>query len=162
MNRKLMFSLALVLLAIIVLFLLPSDEKKIRHNLELLAEYSSSSPGEAGVAELQKAALVAKQCSDPCRVHIESLDIARNFNKKELREHVILMKRSLPAVTFGFTDTRVELTTDERAEVVTTLALSGELADERFSDAYELNIIALKQDGEWLFSDFTVVEFMER
>jgi hypothetical protein len=163
MNRKLLFILLALLVALaVVFFLLPSDEKKIRRNLDLLAEYSSSTSGEAAIAELQKAAMAVKLCSDPCRVHIESFTITRDFSKKELRDNLIMMKKMLPRTTFTFHDTVVELTEDDRAEIVTTLSLSGKIADDRFTDAYELNIIAIKTEGDWYFSAFTVVEFMEQ
>ncbi len=106
--------------------------------------------------------MAVKLCSDPCRVHIESFTITRDFSKKELRDNLIMMKKMLPRTTFTFHDTVVELTEDDRAEIVTTLSLSGKIADDRFTDAYELNIIAIKTEGDWYFSAFTVVEFMEQ
>ncbi|MCF8055281.1 MAG: hypothetical protein K9K37_01415 [Desulfocapsa sp.] len=163
MNKKLLFLLLTLLVgAAVVFFLLPSDEKKIRRNLNLLAEYSSSTSGEAAIGELQKAAMAGKLCSDPCRVHIESFAITHDFNKKELRDNLILMKKMLPHTTFKFHDTVVELTGNDRAEIVTTLSLSGKIADDRVTDAYELNVIATKTEGDWYFSAFTVVEFMEQ
>ncbi len=55
MNRKLLFILLALLVALaVVFFLLPSDEKKIRRNLDLLAEYSSSTSGEAAIADCRK------------------------------------------------------------------------------------------------------------
>lgn len=162
MNRKMIFLVSLLVTAALLFFLLPSDEKKIRHNLELLAEYCSSGVDEAGVALLKKAALAAKKCSDPCRVHIESHSITEDFNRQELRDHILMMKKGLPRSTFTFHDTLVELTADDRAEIITTLSLSGKITDDRFTEAYELNITAMERDGEWLFSAFRVVEFMEK
>ena len=162
MNKKLLFLLPTLLVAAAVFFLLPSDEKQIRHNLDLLAEYSSSTSGEAVIAELQKAAMAVKLCSDPCRVHIESFAITQDFNQKELRDNFIMMKKMLPDTTFTFHDTLVDLPGNGRAEIVTTLSLSGKIADDRFTDAYELDIIATKTEGDWYFSAFTVVEFMEQ
>jgi hypothetical protein len=162
MNKKVFFLLLALLTAAVVIFLLPNDEKKIRRNLNLLADYCSSTSEDTAIAGLQKAAMAVKLCSDPCRVYIESFAITRDFNKKVLRDNLIMMKKMLPHTVFSFHDTVVELTETGRAVIVTTLSLSGKIADDRFTDAYELNIVATQTDGDWLFSAFTAVEFMEQ
>lgn len=162
MNKKMLFLLlALLAGAAVVFFLLPSDEKKIRRNLSLLAEYSSSTSGEAAIEELKQAALAVKLCSDPCRVQTESHAISHDFNKKELRDNLIMMKKMLPDTVFSFHDTVVELFENGRAEIITTLSLARKIDDDRFTDSYELDIVATKTEGDWYFSAFTVVEVME-
>lgn len=73
-----------------------------------------------------------------------------------------MMKKRLPNTDFNFHDTVVDITGDDRAEVITTLRLHGKTVDEQFSDAYEMNITLEKKDGDWRFSSFTVVEFMKK
>jgi hypothetical protein len=51
---------------------------------------------------------------------------------------------------------------DNRAEVITTLRINGKIVDQQFTDAYELDIMVDKKDGDWRFSSFTVVEFMQK
>lgn len=162
MNKKLLFLLLILLAAGLTIFLLPNDEKKIRHNLSLLAGYCSSGPEEATIEGLKKAAKAARLCSDPCHVQVESFQVMAEFPKTELRDHIIMMKKMLPDTTFTFYDTVVEFAENDLAEIVTTLSLSGKIEDSRFTDAYELNIMAIQKDGDWLFSSFSVVEFMEQ
>lgn len=162
MNRTLLFLLLAVFAAIAVILFLPSDEKKIRANLANLAEYSSSSPEENAIAALKKGALAAKLCSTPCAVQIESFNIGREFDKKALTDHILMMKKMLPDTRFGFHDTVINFPEDDRAELITTLRLKGKIDDTRFTDVYELNIQAEKIKSDWLFSSFTVVEFMEQ
>ncbi len=155
--------LLLILAAAATLYLfLPSDEKKIRNNLSSLAEYCSSSPEDAPLAVLKNGALAAKRCSDPCSVEIESLSIEHSFTRKELTDHILLMKKTLGNTTFTFHDTVVEFPEENRADLLSTLRLKGGMEDNRFTDAYEFNISAKKIEGEWLFSSFTVVEFVEQ
>ncbi len=163
MNKKLLFSVLILLTAGITFYLWPNDEKKIRHNLSLLAEYCSSAPQEALLAGLTKATKAAALCKDPCHVHVESFHfITGEFHKKELRGHIVRMKKMLSDTRFTFHDTVVEFAENDQADIITTLTLTGKIEKGHFTDAYELSISTEKIDGDWLFSSFMVVEFMEK
>ncbi len=163
MNKKLLFTVLILLTAGITFFLWPNDEKKIRHNLSLLADYCSSAPQEALLAGLTKATRAAALCKDPCHVQVESFHfIEAELPQKELRGHIVRMKKMLPDTRFTFHDTVVEFARDDQAEIVTTLSLTGKFEKNHFTDAYEFSIRTEKRDGKWLFSSFRVVEFMEQ
>ena len=162
-NKTLLILLAALLVAVgTIFFLLPSDEKKIRRNLASLADYCSSTREETAIEALKKGALAARLCSNPCRVQIESFHIAREFNKKEISDHILMMKKMLANTHFTFHDTVIDFPADKRAEIMTTLRLKGKTEDNRFTEAYEINITVEKKDGDWFFSSFTVVEFLEQ
>lgn len=161
-NPKVLLLLAILLIAGGGLLFLPGDEKKIRNNLASFAEYCSSIKEEPVIETLQKAAQAAKLCTDPCKVQIESFKINREFSQKEISDRILIMKKRLPNTKFSFHDTVVNIPSDDSGEVLTTIRLNGETAGGRFTDAYEINITAEKKDGAWLFSSFTVVEFIEK
>jgi hypothetical protein len=161
MRNKILL-VAILLLVGGAIFFLPSDEKKIRANLASLAEYCSTEKEEPVFDTLQKAALAAKLCTDPCAVRFESLKIDRDFSQKELTDRFLMMKKRLPNTTFSFHDTVVDIVNDNRAEVITTLRINGKIVDQQFTDAYELDIMVDKMDGDWRFSSFSVVEFMKK
>ncbi len=162
MNTKLFFLLLILLTAAAVFLFLPSDEKKIRNNLTSLAEYSSSSPEETAITTLKKTAFAAKLCSNPCLVHMHSFNIGREFDTKALTDHILMMKKMLPDTHFSFHDTGISFPENDRAKIMATLRLKGKMDDTRFTDAYELSINAKKIKSDWVFSSFTVVEFMEQ
>ena len=145
-----------------VIFFLPSDEQKIRDNLASLAVYCSSAQEESVMETLKKAALAAKLCTDPCKVQIESFKIDHEFTQKEITDHILMMKKRLPGTIFSFQDTAVDIPADGKSTVTTTLILISKTVDGQFTDAYELTIVAEKNDGDWYFSSFTVVEFMKK
>lgn len=164
MSKQLLYIIAgIVLVAVVTVILLrPSDEKKIVKNLELMGEYCTTESQESGIVTLQKTSRAAKLCTDPCKVQVESFDVDQEFNRKEITNHIMMMKKRLVGTTFTFQDTVFVNLTDDRAELTTTLRLNGKTVDGRFTDAYELQITVVKREGDWLFSSFTVVEFMER
>ena len=151
-----------IILALIAILLYPNDEKEIRKNLETLAEYCSSPKGEATLAIVKKGAMAAKLCTDPCMVQMESFHINRELSKKEFTNHMLTMKRMLPETRFTFHDTTVIFPEEHLAELTTTLKITGKVTNDRFTNAYELNIHTKKIDGDWLFSSFSVIEFMEQ
>jgi hypothetical protein len=161
MRNKILL-IAILLIVGGVIFFLPGDEKKIRANLTSLAEYCSSEKEEPVFDTLQKAALAAKLCSDPCTVKFETFKIDREFSQKELTDRLLMMKKRLPNTSFSFHDTVIDIVDDHRAEVITTLRINGKIVDQQFTDAYELDITVDKKDGDWRFSSFTVVEFMKK
>lgn len=163
MNSKhLLFLLVILLAAGATFFFLPSDEKQIRRNLTSLAQYCTSTHKEPPIESLKKAALSAKLCSNPCWIEVESFNIARDFSQKEISDHILLMKKRLIDTRFTFRDTVIEFADENRGEIMTTLHLEGKTKDNRFTDAYEINIMVEKSEGDWFFSSFTVVEFIEQ
>ncbi len=161
MNKKILLVLILILTVVAIVFL-PNDKKKILRNLDTLAEYCSSASGESTIALLKKGALAAKLCTPPCMVQIPSHDIRRDFSKKELTDHILMMKRRLPEIDFNFYDTGITFPEKTQAELTTTLKLTGKINNDHFTDAYELTIHTEKIDGDWLFSSFSVIEFIEQ
>jgi len=162
MNRKIIVILCLLLSGAFLFWLLPNDEKEIRNNLQQLAESCSSAKGDASLATITSIGRASKLCTDPCAIDIESFDIQKAFIRKEISQHMLMMKRMLPDTRFAFKDTQINFPQKDNALITTTLSLRGKTKTERFTDAYELDIVAIKTDGDWLFSSFIVVEFMER
>lgn len=162
MNNKIFLFLAILLMIGSAVFFLPSDERKISTNLDSLAEYCSSDKNETALETLRKATLAAKLCTDPCTVQMESLKIDRQFKPKELADRFLMMKKRLPDTSFSFHDTDIKILADNRADVITTIRLNGKSVNGEFTDAYELNIKVVKNDGDWFFSSFFVVEFMKK
>lgn len=162
MNKKTLFLVLVLLIAVIGFFFLPNDEKKIRNNLSTLAEYCSTEQQEAMMESLKKAALTAKLCTTPCKIIIESFKIDQDLNQKEIIDRVLMMKKQLADTQFSFHDTFIAVTDKKQATITTTLRLHGSNVTGRFTDAYELDIGVLKTEEKWLFSSFHVVEFMEQ
>ncbi len=162
MNRKILALCTILVTAALFFFLLPSDEKEIRHNLELLAEYSSSADDEGTLSTLTKSRSAANLCTESCTVDIESFHIKQQLSRKDISDHIIMLKKMLPDTRFTFDDVQVDFPEEKKALINATLSLNGTTKNQRFTDAYELKSSVVKIDGDWLFSSFTVVEFMER
>ena len=162
MSKNLFLLLLILIAAVAVFFFLPNDEKTIRRNLTTLAEYASSSPADTPIRILKDVSLAAKLCSTPCLIHFESFNIDRDFDKKALTDHILMIKKMLPDTQFTFHDTIIDFPEKNRAELLTTLRLKGKMHDNHFTDVYEINIHAEKTKTNWFFSSFSVVEFLKK
>ncbi len=148
--------------AIAVYCMLPSDEKTIHKNLKTLAEYGSSRVEEPMLETIKLAGLSAKLCSTPFRVRFEAMRIERVLGEKELKNHIIMVKKKTEGTTFRFADIQIRFPGENTAEVKATLQLDGNLRGDSFTDAYETVFTLEKSSGEWLFSSLQVVEFIKR
>lgn len=162
MNRNVLILCCVVFAGALVFLLWPDDEKEIRHNLDLLAEYCSSTPDEATLAMLKKVRKIPQLCTNPCAVEVELFPVKKDFSHKDIMDHVVMMKKMLPNTTFTFNDVTVGFPQTDSAVISSTLLLYGETKNQRFTDAYEMDVSAVKVDGDWLFSSFSIVEFMEK
>ncbi|BHH82483.1 hypothetical protein [Desulforhopalus sp. 52FAK] len=163
MNSKTKFLLGIILMLVGgAIFLLPSDDKKIKKNLHSLAEYCSTLRVESMIETLRNVTLASKLCTDPCKIEIESRNFNKELSQKELSDNFLILKKRLPTTIFTFEDVSVDFPAENSASVLTTIRLNGESNDGNFTDAYEVDITVDKIDGDWLFSSFTVVEFMKK
>ncbi len=159
-NRSIFLLVSIVVLVSGAIFFLPNDESQIKENLSLLAESCSTKVGESVIESLTKATAASKLCTSPCRVEIQSRKIDKEFSPKEVSDNILILNKRLPDTTFHFEDINIELPTKTEANVITTIRLNGRSTEGQFTDAYEVDITLVKIDGDWLFSSFTVVEFM--
>ena len=143
-------------------FLRFSDELQLKKNLVLMAEFCTTEVGEPVLTFAKKVSSATALCTDPCQVEIASLKIKKSYSLQELRDNILLMKKRLAGTGFSFDDPSIDLTDEAHAEITATLLLNGQNVNGRFTDAYEVLIGARKVEKKWLFSSFTVVEFMER
>lgn len=162
MNRNLFIILVLVLIVGVGFWLWPNDEKTIRKNLHQLAAFCSTAKESASMANMTDARGAAKLCAAQCSVEIESFHIQQTFSQQEISQHILFMKHTLAESHFAFKDITITFPSQTEAKITATLSLQTKTKDQRFTDAYELDIVSQKSDGDWLFSAFTVVEFMER
>lgn len=163
MSSKTKFLLGIIFMLVGgAIFLMPSEDKKIKNNLNSLAEYCSTVSGEAVLETLRKVTLASKLCTDPCKIEIESRNFNKELSQKEISDNFLILKKRLPNTNFTFEDVSIDFPTKDSASVLTTIRLSGVSNDGNFTDAYEVDIKVDKIDGDWLFSSFTVVEFMKK
>lgn len=162
MNKNSIVILCLIFFGAFLFWLFPNDEKEIRSNLSQLAEFCSSTEGTASLVIISNVGNAAKLCYEPSSFDIESFDIKRELIRKEISQHLLMMKRMLPDTHFAFNDIQISFSQKDIALITTTVSLRGKTKNQQFTDAYEVDIVARKTDGDWLFSSFTVVEFMER
>lgn len=162
MNKKILALCTILIAATLLFFLLPNDEKEIRRNMELLAEYSSSTDNDGTLSTITKSRSAANLCTKNCAIDIESYHAKQHLSRKEISDHIVLLKKMMPGTRFTFDDIHIDFQGENKALINATLSLNSKTEHQHFTDAYELKSSVVKVDGDWFFSSFTVVQFMER
>jgi hypothetical protein len=127
----------LVLLGIIaslaILYFFPSDEKKVKRQFALLAQWASKDPDEKPLAMAQRVKKIGSLFAEKCNLHFPGHSISGTL-PEERKAQVALTGR------------------------LTGKAQSGESLDE----TRELLCVLKKVEDKWLFSEFEVVEVLKK
>lgn len=156
------FFTAVVLIGVIVFLILPGKERQVRKRLRQLAEYVTKEQGEPPLVSLQRGRQVSLFFKEPCRVKLEGYGKTRVFQRKEISDRVIILRNSFSWVSVDFYDIHLDFPEENTAELNMTVRLNGKTAGEEMRDVQEVEAGMEKLDGQWVFTDVTVVEVLER
>jgi len=151
---------------LVVLYLIPSEEKKVRKQFDLLSQYVTKEPGEDLFSMANRIKNIGRLFTESCEFKIEG-DPFYSFSGKYTREEVsgyALRGRSyFSALSLKFYDLKVEFPEKGTAKVNLTARLTGKsTAREAVDETRELQCILMKIDKGWLFSSLEVVEVLKR
>ncbi len=157
--KKTVILSAIMIVAVTTFLLLNSDKRKIMRNLETLAEYSSTVQDEHPIRTMQNNLAAAKLCTDPFLVDFSQAKINQEkFDQETLTDYMFYAKQYLPNTTVTFGDINITFDDKKQATIHCKLNLAGDFSDERIHNTYILNIIAVKPEREWLFSQVNIME----
>lgn len=164
MNRKNLLFITAVILAIgaLVFYLLPDEEKQVRKQLNLLEQLASKQAKETGLQSIKKAAQISSLFTDPCRLKVERLDFEGEFIRKEVINHIQIARNSFSQVNVQFHDITIEFPNKTTANVIMTLQLTGKNGGENWADTHEIDAGMIKNEGDWLLSECTLIEVLKK
>jgi len=151
---------------LVVLYLIPSEEKKVRKQFALLSQYVAKEPGEDLFSMANRVKNIGKLFAEGCEFKIEG-DPFYSFSGKYTREEVsgyALRGRSyFSSLSLKFHDLKVEFPEKGTAKVNLTARLTGKsTAGEAVDEARELECVLIKIEKKWLFSSLEVVEVLKK
>lgn len=164
MNRKnLLFIPAVILtIGVLIFYLLPDEEKLVRKQLNLLEQLASKQAEETVLQSIRKAGQISSLFTDPCRLKVERLDFEGEFIRKEVINHINMARNSFSRVDVQFHDITIEFPNKTTAKVIMTLQLTGKNGGENWADTHEIDAGMIKHEGDWLLSDFTLIEVLKK
>ncbi len=154
--------IGLVVAAILIFFLWPSDADRIKAQFEYLAENIAKSSGESPLTSGAKAKRIRTVFTDTVTIHAPAYDYARDLPASELPALVLSARAPYRELSLDFYDATIAFPQKGRADVRVTSRLRGRLpSGENVEDFQELNCRLRKVEDTWCFETIEVVEVLQ-
>ena len=164
MKIKYLIIAALVLFGIVaVRFLVQTDEKKIRAQFGLLAEWISKEPDESPVTTSHNIQHIATLFADPCAFKADIISFTGSYTPDEIAGFVGRSRFSMTYLTLKFYDLDIIFVQEGVAQATVTAKLTGKTRSGDILEAtHELKTVLTKTEGTWRFSQVEVVEVLKK
>jgi hypothetical protein len=155
---------AVVVLGIVaVRHFLQTDEKKVRKQFALLAEWVSKEPNESLVTASYNIQHIATLFANPCEFKADIISFTGNYTPDEISGFAGRSRFYLTSLSLKFYDLDITFLEEGMAQVTVTAKLTGQTKGGESIDAiHELKTVLTKTDGAWLFSHVEVVEVLQK
>lgn len=149
-----------------VFYLLPSEEKKVRKQFDLLSQYAAKEPNEDLLSAANRAKNIGRLFADPCELKAEGdsfYSLTGTYSREEMAGYAFRGRSYFSSLSLKFHDLKIEFPERETASVRLTATLSGRsTSGENLDEAREFLSVLQKIEKKWLFSRFDVVEVLKR
>jgi len=155
--------LIIIIGIVITVVLLPSEEKKVKKQFNLLSGYATKSPEESGFTLLQKMKNIGSLFDEQCELKAPSQSLSGNYKREEISSYAGSARSYFSQLDLRFYDFNIVFSEKGVARVTLTSRLTGKsVAGEQVDETRELECVLKKIEGKWLFSQIEVVEVLKK
>ena len=148
---------------VVVITLIPSEEKRVKRQFDLLSEWVSKSPEENAFTMLQKIRNIGTLFDEHCEMRAPDQSLSGSYTRQEISTYAGSARSHVSQLDLKFYDLRIIFPEKEVARVNLTARLTGRsTAGERVDETRELECILRKIDKKWLFSQIEVIEVLKK
>ncbi len=151
---------------LVALHFFPTEEKRIRKQFQLLAQYVSKEPGEDLFSMANRIQNIGQLFAEICEFKMEAdplYPFSGNHSREEVKGYALQGRSYFSDLTLKFHDLKAEFPERGTATVHVTGRLIGKSAGgEAVDEIRELGCILKKIDNKWLLSELEVVEVLRR
>jgi len=148
---------------VVVITLIPSEEKRVKRQFDLLSEWVSKSPEENAFTMLQKIRNIGTLFDEHCEMKAQDQSLSGSYTRQEISTYAGSVRSHVSQLDLKFYDLRIIFPEKEIARVNLTARLTGRsTAGERVDETRELECILRKVDKKWLFSQIEVIEVLKK
>jgi hypothetical protein len=156
-----------VLIGILVVFYLsPSEEKRVRKRFDLLSQSIAKEPGEDLLSMANRVKNIGRLFAENCEFKIEGdpfYAFSGNYSREEVSGYALRGRTFFSNLSLKFHDLKVEFPEKGTAKVNLTARLTGKsTAGENVDEVRELLCVLMKIEKKWLFSQLEVVQVLRR
>ncbi len=148
---------------IVMIAVIPSEEKRIKKQFQLLSDWISKSPEENALTLLQRMKYIGNLFDEPCGFKIKDPSLSGSYTRQEIATYAGSARSYVSQLDLKFYDFRITFPEKEIANVNLTARLTGRsTAGERIEETRELECVLRKIDKQWFFSQIEVVEVLKK
>jgi hypothetical protein len=147
----------------VAVYFFPSEEKKIKKQFRLLAEWVSKDPGETILTTAYKIRNIGTLFDKTCEFEIPAYSFSGNYTLNEISEYAAQGRLLSSKLSLKFYDLAITFPEKGIAKVTLTARLTGRLTvGDTIDESHELESLLKKTEKKWLFSRFEVVEVLKK
>ena len=148
---------------VVVITLIPSEEKRVKRQFDLLSEWVSKSPEENAFTMLQKIKNIGTLFDEQCEMKAPDQSLSGSYTRQEISTYAGSARSHVSQLDLKFYDLRIIFPEKEVARVNLTARLTGRsTAGEQLDETRELECVLKKIDKKWLFSQIEVIEVLKK
>jgi hypothetical protein len=156
-----------VLIGILVVFyLFPGEEKKVRRQFDLLSQNVTKERDEDGFSMANRIQNIRRLFAENCGFKIEGdplYSFSGNYTREEVAGYALRGRSHFSVLSLKFHDLTMEFPERGTARVRVTARMTGKSAvGENVDEARELLCVLKKIEKKWLFNVIEVVEVLKR
>jgi hypothetical protein len=145
----------------LLFFLWPNEEKAVRRHLERLADTIEKQADEKDMEAAAKALKISNYFT-PGAVIVVGKPVPDLSGRASIKQAALFGRASVQTITVDFVDVSVNFEEDGRAHVeCTAQGRVQEVGSERGIEARYIEMILVKQDGEWLIDKMNEVKALQ-
>jgi hypothetical protein len=147
----------------VTIYFFPSEEKKIKKQFRLLAEWVSKDPGENTFTMAYKVKNIGTLFDGTCEFKIPVYSFSGSYTPEEISGYAARGRLFCSQLYLKFYDLVIVFPEKGVAKVTLTAKLTGKSnVGEYIDETHELEFVLKKIEKRWLFSKFEVVEVLKR
>jgi hypothetical protein len=156
-------ALAVVVGVVAVVYLLPSEQRKIKKQFAALSDEVSKEQGESLLAMAYTAQTLPKLFDTNCAITVKAEMITGSYTPEEIASLAARARTQFSTLKLSFSDLKIDISEKNLAKVELTARLVGKgTNNEGVNEVRELMVTLKKCDGRWLFSSFDEVEVLKK
>jgi hypothetical protein len=147
----------------VTIYFFPSEEKKIKKQFRLLAEWVSKDPGENTFTMAYKVKNIGTLFDGTCEFKVPVYSFSGSYTPEEISGYAARGRLFCSQLYLKFYDLVIVFPEKGVAKVTLTAKLTGKSnVGEYIDETHELEFVLKKIEKRWLFSKFEVVEVLKR
>jgi len=162
--KYLLVGVLMVIIGIVlVVKVLPSEEKRVKKRFHLLSEWISKSPEENSFIMLQKMKDIGTLFLEPCELKAQNESLSGSYTRQEISAYAGSARSHFFELDFKFYDLHITFPEKVIAKVTLTARLIGKLkTGEQVDEIRELDCLLKKIDRKWFFNQIEVIEVLKK